>query len=87
MWTSKPKINRKNLPKRSQKYFYNFLMTDVIPRVLISFKNMVGQDKYFYNKPGFYKWYVRQIGVEWEKCDYIKVIVMATIALFQKEKI
>lgn len=82
-----PVINRKNLPKKSQKRFYNFLMLDVLPRVLITFKDMLGQDKYFWDKPGFDKWYARQIGVEWEKCDYIKVIIMATIALFQKEKL
>lgn len=87
MWTSEPKINRKNLPKKSQKRFYNFLMLSVLPRVLVTFKGMLGQDKYFWDKPGFDKWYKFRIMEEWDKSNYINVIIMAAIAMFQKEKL
>jgi hypothetical protein len=77
-------INKKNLPKKSQTRFYGFLMTDIIPRVLKTFRGMTGQDKYFWDKPGqefLYRW---KINMEWEKADYIKVIIMAVIAIFQR---
>lgn len=86
MWTSKPKINPKNLPKRSQKTFYNFAM-DILSRVLIAWKDTKGQEKYFFDKPGQLKYYKYKINAYWETGDYIMVIVMAIIVLYQKEKL
>jgi hypothetical protein len=77
-------INRKNMPKKSQTRFYGFLMTKILPQVLNTFREMTGQEKYFWDKPGqefLYRW---KVNMEWEKADYIKVIIMATIALFQR---
>lgn len=62
-------------------------MTDVIPRLLKTFRGMAGQEKYFWDKPGQKFFYIRKIEMEWQKADYIKVIIMSIIALFQKEKL
>ena len=75
------------MPKKSQTRCYGFLMTNIIPRVLRTFRGMADQEKYFWDKPGMEILYIRKIEMEWQKADYIKVIIMATIAMFQKEKL
>jgi hypothetical protein len=80
-------MNPKNLPKRSQKQFYGFLMMDILPRVLRSFFEMNDSLKDLWDKPGQARRFQYQIHVEMEKHNYINVIIMTIIALFQKEKL
>jgi hypothetical protein len=80
-------MNIKNLPKKSQKRFYNFLMMNVLPRVLITFREMQCSLKYLWDKPGQGRRFQFQIHIELERRNYVNVIIMATIALFQKEKL
>lgn len=80
----KPAIPEKVLPKKSQKTIYGFLMTDVIPKVLRTWSKMKGQEKYFFDKPGMTRYYRYGIKIHEQKGDYIMVIVMATLALFQR---
>jgi hypothetical protein len=80
-------VNPKNLPKQSQKRFYGFLMTSILPRVFKTFHEMGGPLKYLWDKPGQVKKFQYQIKIEMEKGNYINVIIMATIVLFQREKL
>lgn len=86
MWNSEPTINPKNLPKRSQKTFYNFAMT-VLSRVLKTWSNVKGQEKYLFDKRGQMRYYRYKINCYLDAGDYIMVIVMTIIALYQKEKL
>lgn len=77
----KPKI----VPKKSQTRFYNFLMYKIIPMVLREFRALDGQDKYFWDKPGFEYWYKYRIKLYWERGHYVKIIICCIISLYQKE--
>jgi hypothetical protein len=81
-------INKKNMPKKSQTRFYGFVMTDVIPRALKSFRGMDGHRKYLWDKPGQSQFYQKLIlDMIGEKPDYIQIIIYAVIALYQKERV
>jgi hypothetical protein len=62
-------------------------MTDVAVRVLKKFKDLRGQFKYFWDKPGQWRLYKLNIDIALEEGDYIMVIICSIIILFQKERL
>ena len=82
----KPKLKSEiPVPKKSQTRFYSFLIYKIMPCVLGQFRDMQGQEKYFWDKFGFHLWYKYRMKYYWEKGQYIKVIICAVITLYQKE--
>ena len=75
---------------KKKNLFYNFVMLKVVPAILKRWyvdkpkSPSTMEEKWHWNRDGYFMWYKYAIRKYWERGDYIGVIICAIVCLWHK---